>query len=371
MPSSARTTIRCSSSPFSELVIPMAKKKAQPKTTAMNLNQQIAEAKDFAEMLDMMEAHVDVTIRTMEMLLRKRSKPAKASRTNWERQLRSSRVELTTLQRKREKFNALQSNRKIPSKLKKRIAELEEEIVHLEHDWGFPSAARNRKKELQEVLVQVEEILNPPKKMKTRNPAFKVKQEYTPQSVIRAYDKHVWMVLGAHFGETPRVKGQARKVVVVASLPMIEEYEEIKQKCFTKSVEALLDDAYLELSELQAEMQDAFDNMPESLQSGGVGQAREETAAQLQDVLDNTAGLPSVVSELKVVHYPKPNAKTRGQRSDEASSKIQTVVNAANELLDSSTKLRASVQKEITDFIAVLEDQINEVEMVNFPGMFG
>ncbi|WP_417737741.1 hypothetical protein [Rosistilla oblonga] len=345
----------------------MAKKKAQRKTTALNLNQQIAEAKDFAEMLNIMEANLESTIGNWERLLRRRHKAAREQRPYRERRLRGFRTELSAIRRKRERFNLLQSNRKIPAKLRKRIAELEEEIVHHKHDWRSPSTARHRKKDLQEVLAQVEVILNPPKKIKTKNTAFELKKEYTQQSVTRAYDKYVWTVLGGHFQEKPRAKGQMKKVVVVASLPDIEEYEELKKKQFTRSAEALLDDALSEISELQEEIQEAFDEMPEHRQDGDTGQLRIEAADELDQLLEKTVGVPTSLLELDVFHLPIPIATSNKQRALEASSKMQSVVNAVKEFLESSTKLRKAVQKESTDFIAVLEDQIDDIEQIELP----
>jgi len=52
---------------------------------------------------------------------------------------------------------------------------------------------------------------------------------------------------------------------------------------FTKTLEGLVDEAYEVLDELKGELQDAYDNMPEGLQGGSVGEARQEAISQLEN----------------------------------------------------------------------------------------
>jgi len=169
----------------------------------------------------------------------------------------------------------------------------------------------------------------------------------------------------------PRVKGQQGKVMVVGQLPEKIEYLQLKQKFYTKRIDLFLDEAYEEIDELRDEMQEAFDNTPESLQDSAVGQARSEAADQLGSIADSPPSVPDVLSELYVLHYPSLNQKSRADQADDAAVMLRDASQAAQKFLDGTVKPKKVDLKAIQEFCDQLEEHANELDNVEFPGMFG
>ena len=131
----------------------------------------------------------------------------------------------------------------------------------------------------------------------------------------------------------------------------------------TMELSQVVVEAYETLLALGDEMQEAFDNTPESLQSSAVGEARQEAADALSSL-----NRPTVVEHLEAikvkVHVPvrSPSAQSRLSRSDRRDDAISMLQSAVDALQDKT---------EYSDVDALLEelDQlISEAEAVEFPG---
>jgi hypothetical protein len=150
----------------------------------------------------------------------------------------------------------------------------------------------------------------------------------------------------------------------------MSEYLQLKERHFTKTLEILFEDAYGIVEELQGELQDAFENMPDSLQCSPVGEARQEAASELEEICGGQPEIPTFVAPLPIVHYPSLNQKSRSDEADEAAAMLRAVVQAVAAYRESN-KLKKSDARELDDFVGQLEDHAENIESVEFPGMFG
>jgi hypothetical protein len=135
-------------------------------------------------------------------------------------------------------------------------------------------------------------------------------------------------VLKGHFERLPREKGQRTSFKIVAPLPENAEYLQLKERHFTRSLEALVDNAYGIVDELQGELKDAYDNMPEGLQGSAVREARLDAATKLENVSGDQPVVPQSVSSLRIVHYPSLYQSSRRDRAYEAALMLRAASGA-------------------------------------------
>ena len=124
------------------------------------------------------------------------------------------------------------------------------------------------------------------------------------------------------------------------------------------------------MDELQGELQEAYEKMPEGLQGSPVGEARSEAADQLGDISDPPE-LPPYVSSLKIVHYPSLHQTGRRQRAYEAAEMMQAVAKAIRQYRENEAKLTKTEAKDLDECCQQLEGHAEELDSVEFPGMFG
>jgi len=341
------------------------------KKITKSLREQLQDAKSFHEMIDLVEAHEHERIKHYEKILKKRN-TTEAHLSACETRLRGHKATLTSLPKRRQRYDSIQGNKKIPATYRKLAADLERRILCLEHDRSeLIGALRFNKKELADLLKLIDRHLNPPKPFATTNSAYKIGEEYPRQSLTRAYDGHVWQVLNAHFEAAERTKGQRKKVEILAALPEKTEYLQLKQDYFTRTIALLVEEAYEKISELRDEMQEAFDNTPESLQDTDVGQARLEAASQLDSIADNPPTVPVSISSVPIIHYPSLNQTSRADRAGDVAVMLRNVSQAARQFMAGMAKLKKAELKEIQEFCDQLETHADEIGNVEFPGMFG
>ena len=139
----------------------------------------------------------------------------------------------------------------------------------------------------------------------------------------------------------------------------------MKNKFEEKEMElsVVVADAYQALIELGDEMQEAYDNTPESLQGSAIGEARQEAADQLSG-LDQPTVHESIEATKIKVHVPvrSPSAQARLSRSDrrdDAISMLQSCVDVLQDMAEYS---------HVDPLIEELDQLISEAEAVEFPG---
>lgn len=140
------------------------------------------------------------------------------------------------------------------------------------------------------------------------------------------------------------------------------------------TVGAAVADAFSEFEQLQSEMQDWFDNMPENLQSGSKGDQVQEAADALSNISE-----PSVdekLAELKVTYASDMKAKSRNDRRNEVVNMLNAVIEALDAEhdridTDETDKQDHDRQEAIETLKDEVQQMIDEAEAVEFPGMFG
>ena len=124
-----------------------------------------------------------------------------------------------------------------------------------------------------------------------------------------------------------------------------------------------MDAAYEAVADLGSEMQDIFDNTPDSLQYTDVGMARQEAASSASGIADNKPEVPAPLTGVEVFRLPIM-ATSRGAQAHDAAQALEAVVQAAEALSEKE-------QKECKDFLDQLSEDAQAIEDIEFPGMFG
>ena len=196
-------------------------------------------AKTFDDVVKVIAASHKWQIRHLQSLLKSRKRFDIDNRTKREGFIREEELLLKSLEARRQRYEQIQANKRIPDSLRNKIAELETQILRLEPGYEAyqRSWIRSLKGELAELLVQVDRLINPPKSLATTNKAFDVGKDYSGQSITRSYDGHVWEVLRGHVERLSRAKGQRTSFKIVAALPEKAEYLQLKERHFTYTLE--------------------------------------------------------------------------------------------------------------------------------------
>jgi hypothetical protein len=300
-----------------------------------NLKTRKEEAKTFHAVLAVVVDEYTAIVRNNKSLLKCRERLAGTDRARHEKSIREYELQLRLLEDRRQRYELCQANRKLPVALMKQIAVLETAILTAEPGYKACDRTfiRDSKRELVALYEQVERITNPPKPMATTNRAFRLGGTYSGQSITRTYDGHVWEVLKTHFQPLPRAKGQRASFRIVVDLPEKNEYLQLKERRYEQSLDALVDDAYGIVDELQAELQQAYDNMPGGLQRSAVGEARAEAALRLESISDHRSDTPTCLSSIRIVHYPSLHKRSRGDRAAEAAAVMRALAKAVQDHL--------------------------------------
>lgn len=341
------------------------------KRPAKTLRTKKEHTKAFRELAAEKCAQYEEQIRNFQKRLKAR-RIAQADQEMLEKWLRESQSRLTSLEARRQRHELIQGDERLSVPMRQAIAKLEFHILRLELSHSSSrSVLREWKQDLAELLEHVERITNPPQPLETTNRAFRVGRGYPRQAISRFYDGHVWQVLKAHFEALSRTKGQQSRVRIVAAIPEKAEYLQLKERYYTKTVEALVSEAYETVNELQEELQQAYDNMPENLQDGPLGEARLQAADQLEDISGDQPEVLTCVASLPIVHYPRVDQSSRGLRAYAATEMLRTAAKAVSDYPASEVALKKRETKALEEFAEQLEEHADSIDAVEFPGMFG
>jgi hypothetical protein len=133
--------------------------------------------------------------------------------------------------------------------------------------------------------------------------------------------------------------------------------------------------AFSTFTELQDEMQQWYDNMPENFQGGSKGEEVQEAADTLANI--NELELPtrfddSGKPEAERVSIAVRPLRLRATRADRCSYAVELLSRVKDELEDRFEKVAddAGLRNEIEEFTDELQGAIDEAESVSFPGMY-
>lgn len=199
-----------------------------------------------------------------------------------------------------------------------------------------------------------------------------------------AYDLYVFMVIGHCLQRqivqrTKTETGRSRRLPatyeVVANMPTLSEYQELKRKRFTETADKLMEQAYGEISNLTEEMRSWYDNLPEGLKSSSRGEAIDEAANDLENISKQYS--IELMTKINVYHLPELDGTSRSKRAAEASSILRDVSSAIQSFLE--TQKIEDVEdielKEALNDIEFIQNQCDDdaemLDQINFPTMFG
>lgn len=190
------------------------------------------------------------------------------------------------------------------------------------------------------------------------------------------YDSYVLQVLGDKIVCLPTqmtqgAKGRRRlpaKYRVKEDLPTREEYTALKHERFTTTVDALLEDGYGEIEQLASEVRDWFDNLGDNLQQSDKGQCLDEAASSLENI--DKPEIPEKAAEIQIVFLPSFDLGSRAKRASEAADMIRSAGTAIHEWLGDNDINEGDLYDELTELADQCESHADEVEAVEFPGMY-
>ncbi len=185
------------------------------------------------------------------------------------------------------------------------------------------------------------------------------------RKICNAYDAQAVRVLASYLEVDHGSKGQ-RKYKICKELPGPEEYAELRKKHFTTTVGSLISDAYSELESLHSEMDEWYNNLPESLQQADRG-VRVEEAANTLGEHTSEPDVSEAVAAIEVFSIPSFDVTSRADRCAEAAGTLRTAIEALNDYGEEHKELSS----EIDSLVQELENTADSVEGVEFPGMYG
>lgn len=203
---------------------------------------------------------------------------------------------------------------------------------------------------------------------------MKVGELVGSQALVNAYDRYFAQVLGDRIeAKRGEKKGERTKYKIVKALPDKDEYSKLKQKEFSVTVEQLVDDAYNIAEELGNEMREVYDNMPENLQEGDLGQRRSEAADNCENIAGNKPEVPAAGCAITVMYLPSLDTSSRAKRASEGASMMQCAAEAIREHLEDLPEDgdEGEDDADLESLADQLENDASEFEGIEFPGMYG
>jgi hypothetical protein len=165
----------------------------------------------------------------------------------------------------------------------------------------------------------------------------------------------------------PTKERERTKWKVVQELPLTPaDYNALVEQEFTTTVGALVEDAFCQIEELGYEMREVYDNMPENLKGGWVGTQRQEVADALENLACGKPEVPGGAEGIKVIFYPAADLGSRPKRASNAADMLRAAADEARSYVEKGGE--DAGLKELADS---LERVAEEVEFIDFPGMYG
>lgn len=182
----------------------------------------------------------------------------------------------------------------------------------------------------------------------------------------KTYGAHAVAVLRDYLKLQPRERHGVRKYEVVKPFPTLKEYNQLKVKHFTTTVDELVNDAFSEFESLAGEMSDWYESLPDQFQQGDKGTAIEEAKDKLEELQAPT--VEKEIGKVPVYYVPAVKIDSRSDRLSDSVSKLQAVVSTLEDKIGEPEPELDS--DEIRELISELESAISTTEDVEFPGMY-
>jgi len=165
----------------------------------------------------------------------------------------------------------------------------------------------------------------------------KLDNVWTGQKFRKLFDAYFQPVLTStplpYIKILPRIKGKQVQFEILRTLPAPSEYNTLRDAYYTTSIQELITDAVSEFECLKDELQEWYDNLPESFQNGDKGSQLQEAIDALENATE--PDIPKTIGEIKVIFFPGINVQTRAQRCANACTMIDVANSTLEELRDS------------------------------------
>jgi hypothetical protein len=349
----------------------MAKKKFQ------NLREEVEAAKTVAKKFAVLQRdHERSHDSSRRILLQLKRKPVSRRTAHDSEQLREresgyayARTRLRKLTQRRTRYEEVQADKRVPARLRKEIHDQEGSVFRFEFSsWFGGSGVAEQRRMLADLYEQARRSLLPKRTCKTSHPMFRKGKCCKRISLTKAFDAHVFAVMERNL-EVVLGKGRL-PFRIIESLPTKEEYLTFRDEFYTHSLEHHLASAYAEIETVADELSEAFENMPDGLKDGELGERRSEVSQQLMEIADEVPMVPEVFASVELLHIPLTKVSSRGDRAKQAALRLEAVAEKLSALLQ-TTKTRRSVAAAVEEVCEQLNDHASAVRDIEFPGMYG
>ncbi len=198
--------------------------------------------------------------------------------------------------------------------------------------------------------------------------AVKVHDVVTGRQLGKWYGAHAVKVLTDRIRYLDEVNIKRVELYeVFAPLPTKEEYRKLQDAKYTTTIKQIIEDAMCEIESLKEEIQEWYDNLPESFQNGDKGSALQECVGALESI--ESPCMPEDTDEggdippMQIVFLPDIKIRSR---SDRLSESIRMLEAAADKL----GSLNGATQSASEFMAEQCRDAIYSAESVEFPGMY-
>jgi len=140
------------------------------------------------------------------------------------------------------------------------------------------------------------------------------------------------------------------------------EYQDLHQKRYTTTVEALINNAFSQIEELTKEMQDAYLTMYENLQASDVGLRQKDAAEGLELLVIDKPVIPGSASKIEAFFLPAASLSSKSKRAGNAGAMLRAASVAIRSSLEAHEEDKSDMAK-LADRLVTLADR---AECVNF-----
>ncbi len=208
---------------------------------------------------------------------------------------------------------------------------------------------------------------------------FKKGERVAAATITRRHGKHAIRALMAEgfIDSAESSRSMYRKKGAKQAFTVVKVFPTDVSACITEHfrvpVIRALDDAFSEIESLKEELQEWYDNLPESFQNGDKGDALQSAISELEGVDDFRSGYKDAEIERLfktmpgIVVWPS-SGPSRSDRCCSAANAFQAVKKAIDNNIVLADK--PDDEKTLESFSSYLDDTVQTLQSVDFPGMY-